>query len=161
MLFYEKFILSITEKQIATKIKSLLQAAATLLVAAATSNLVEVSAYPRGCFMSSFIKILQILFEIKLFATKFHQKCCILQQPNGLSMPRPFQNDRAGQNTPSCQISYFLPEVKPTLYIGTQPTKLWGPRQPLNDQSQAASGSEWFEEEPGAQNRLLGALRGS
>ena len=95
------------KKQLATKIKSLLQAAAILLVAAATSNFVEVSAYLRGCFMSSFIKILQILFEIKLFATKFHQKCCILQQPDELSMPRPFQNDRAGQNTPSCQISYF------------------------------------------------------
>ena len=39
-------------------------AAATLFIALAISNLVEVSAYPRGCLITSFIQIPQILFVI-------------------------------------------------------------------------------------------------
>ena len=39
-------------------------AAATLSIALAISNLVEVSAYPRGCLITSFIQIPQIVFVI-------------------------------------------------------------------------------------------------
>ena len=38
---------------------------------------------------------------------------------------------------------------------------LLGLRQPLKDLRLAAIGSEWFEKEPGAQDRLLGAKDGS
>ena len=62
--FIRNLYFLLQKKQLATKIQCLLQAAATFLVAAATSNLVEVSAYPRGYFMLSFIKILRTLFEI-------------------------------------------------------------------------------------------------
>ena len=62
--FREKTFSLLLKKQLAAKKASLQQVAATLLVAAATSNLAGVSASPMGCYMRNFIQICAILFEI-------------------------------------------------------------------------------------------------